>query len=300
MFQKALMFFFAAKVAMVTCSYETDNAGFDKQKMNVQRLGTLAPVLGECSGICPSPWSDHLLALNDSGGEAEIYEITTQGKLVKTYPVPDAVNRDWEEITTDAAGNVYIGDFGNNANRRKDLTIYKYTRGTPMLHGSDSGIPPVQDLQGPDPQGGTTQKINFRFADQTFEPGEKKEYDCEAFFWANDSLYLFTKSWEKGVKMCRMYVLPDRPGHYVVSPREEVLLKAQVTGAAISPDARQFALISYGKIFLFGIENGKIGFRSPVACIKIARNQTEAIMFEDPDTLLFTNEQRGIFRIVKN
>jgi len=277
MFQKALMFFFAARVALVTCQYEKGNAGMEKQKMKVERAGTLDRILDECSGICPSPWSDHLLALNDSGGKPEIYEINSEGKLVNTHPVPEAVNRDWEEITADTAGNVYIGDFGNNSNGRKDLTIYKYTPGAPA--------------------GELTQKITFRYANQTFAAGEKKEFDCEAFFWANDSLYLFTKSWEKGVKLCRMYVLPDHPGNYEVAPRDEVFLKAQVTGAAISPDKSRFALISYGKIFLFGANGGRISFSNPIACIKIARKQTEAILFEKADQLLFTNEQRGMFRI---
>lgn len=296
MFQKALMFFFAAKVALVTCQYEAGNAGLEKQKMKVERAAKLDRILTECSGICLSPWSDHLLALNDSGGEAEIYEITRDGELVQTHPVPGAVNRDWEEITTDPAGNVYIGDFGNNGNRRRDLTIYKYA-GDAASGGVSADHVSANRISADRISADHVQKITFRYADQTFEAGEKKEYDCEAFFWANDSLYLFTKSWEKGVRTCRMYVLPDRPGDYEVAPRDEVLLKAQVTGAAISPDKDRFALISYGKIFLFGIKNGQIGFRSPLACIKIARKQTEAILFEDANTLLFTNEQRGMFRI---
>ncbi|WP_367913500.1 hypothetical protein [Leadbetterella sp. DM7] len=282
MFQKALMFFFAAKVALVTCHYETGHAGLEKQKMKVERTGTLDRVLDECSGICPSPWSEHLLALNDSGGKAELYEISKDGKLVNTHPVPGAVNRDWEEITTDPAGNVYIGDFGNNSNRRKDLTIYKYSRDT-----STGGAP----------GNSVTPKITFRYAGQTFATDEKKEFDCEAFFWANDSLYLFSKSWEKGAKICRMYVLPDRPGDYELTPHDEIFFKAQITGAAINAGKDRFALISYGKIFLFGISNGRIGFHSPIACIKIARKQTEAILFEDTGGLLFTNEQRGMFRI---
>ncbi len=281
MFQKALMFFFAAKVAMVSCRYEAGNTGMEKQKLKVERTGTLDRILDECSGICPSPWSEHFLMLNDSGGKPEIYEVSKNGELISTRPVPGAVNRDWEEITADPAGNVYIGDFGNNGNSRQDLTIYKYAGGA----SAGTAAP---------------RKITFRYERQTFEPGEKKEYDCEAFFWANDSLYLFTKSWETGIRACRMYVLPDRPGDYEVAPRDEVFLKAQITGAAISPDKSRFALISYGKIFLFNITNGQIGFRSPLACIKIARKQTEAIMFEGTETLLFTNEQRGVFRLRLN
>jgi sugar lactone lactonase YvrE len=34
-------------------------------------------------------------------------------------------NIDWEDITKDKDGNLYVGDFGNNDNERKDLCIYK-------------------------------------------------------------------------------------------------------------------------------------------------------------------------------
>ncbi|HET9054170.1 MAG TPA: hypothetical protein VFM90_08360, partial [Cyclobacteriaceae bacterium] len=145
--------------------------------------------------------------------------------------------------------------------------------------------------------GASPEKITFRYADQTFQTGDKKEFDCEAFFWNNDSLYLFTKSWEKGIKTSRLYAIPDRPGDYNLSPIDEIRLKAQVTGAAINSEKNQFALITYGKIFLFGVQNGSINFRTPLACISIARKQTEAILFDSDNSLLFTNEQRGIYRI---
>ncbi len=272
MFQKALMFLFAAKTALVSCHYESRKVDMDKQKQPVVTLGKLDNTVNESSGICSAPWSENLLSINDSGGKPEIYEIDEKGKLVATHAVPGSKNVDWEEITTDSKGNVYIGDFGNNANQRKDLTIYKY-------------------------KNGTSDKITFRFADQDFSKGFKMEYDCEAFFWNNDSLYLFTKSWEKGVKTSRMYSISDQPGDYTLTPKDEVFFKAQITGAAINPSKSQFALISYGKIFLFGIENNVINFRSPQVCISIAKNQTEAIMYKTDNTLIFTNEQRGLFQL---
>lgn len=272
MFQKALMFLFGVKTALVSCNYESKKIEMDKMKQDIVSLGKMDNVVNESSGIAKAPWSENLLSINDSGGKPEVYEITQNGKLVKTHAIPDAKNVDWEEITTDPKGNVYIGDFGNNSNQRKDLTIYKYN-------------------------GKTTQKISFTYSDQDFEKGFKLEYDCEAFFWNNDSLYLFTKSWKKGKKTSRIYAISDQPGHYTLSPKDDVILKAQITGAAISPSRDKFALISYGKIFTFGIMDEVINFRSPQFCIKVPKNQTEAIMYMNDNTLLFTNEQRGIFSI---
>lgn len=273
MLKKALMLFFATKTALVSCGYEVRNTGLEKKKLNVVNLGKLNAVVAESSGITKSPWSDYLLTINDSGGKPEIYEVTQKGVLKNTLPISETQNKDWEEITTDTNGNVYIGDFGNNANERKDLVIYKY-------------------------KNGKTEKINFSYDDQNFKTDQKMEYDCEAFFWNNDSLYLFTKSWEKGAKISRLYAVSDQAGDYVLKPKDEAEFKAQITGAAINHSKSQFALISYGKIFLFGIENNTINFRKPQHCIKVAKKQTEAIMYLDDRKLLFTNEQRGIFKLV--
>lgn len=267
MIQKVLIFLFGIKVALVTCHYEDKRVGLEKEKYKIEKLGKLDKVISEASGI--SLTADNLLwSINDSGGDAIIYETTKEGTLIREIPIPNAVNKDWEEICRDEYGNTYIGDFGNNNSTRKDLTIYKW-------------------------DGQRTEKIHFIYPDQV---EGKREHDCEAFFWANDSLYLFTKSWESpSVKVCRLYVLSDQPGTQVAKKLDEIWLKAQITGAAIRPDKKQFALISYGKIFLFGIDNHRIDFQKPQQCIKIAKKQTEAITYDGLTRLVFTNEQRGIF-----
>ncbi len=268
MFQKILMFFFATKTALVTCNYEARTIGIEKERVEIKKYGKLDPKLDESSGLCRSPWTQNYLTINDSGGKPELYEIDSSGKLLQTIPVPGTKNVDWEEITTDNKGNVFIGDFGNNSNRRKDLTIYRFN-------------------------GQNTQKITFSYMDQV--GNAKLEYDCEAFFWHNDSLYLFTKSWEKGVKTSRLYSLPDTPGHYDLEPKGEIRLKAQITGAAIDPLSKKFVLMTYGKILFFGIDKETIDFSKPLVCLNIAKKQTEAITFTTPSKLLFTNEQLGIF-----
>jgi sugar lactone lactonase YvrE len=39
--------------------------------------------------------------------------------------VENAENNDWEDITKDIHGNIYVGDFGNNDNDRQNLSILK-------------------------------------------------------------------------------------------------------------------------------------------------------------------------------
>lgn len=269
MLQKAFLFLFGIKVALVSCHFEEKNAGLEKEKYRVEKLGKLDKVLNECSGLALADQPNHLLALNDSGGEPALYEVDMKGNLIQTYPIQGTENKDWEELCRDDKGQLYIGDFGNNESTRADLLIYKVTKTS-------------------------TEKIQFSYPDQV--PG-KKEYDCEAFFWANDSLYLFTKSWESGAKICRLYSLSDQAGTQVAHLKDEILFKAQITGAALSPAKNQFALISYGKIFLFGVRAGNIHFQQPQNCIKIAKKQTEALVYETPTRLIFSNEQRGLFRI---
>ncbi|MFN0216622.1 MAG: hypothetical protein ACKVT2_20365 [Saprospiraceae bacterium] len=85
---------------------------------------TLPSVLTESSGLEMTSgeifWSH-----NDRNGKAELYGFETTGVLKTTLKVTNATNTDWEDIACDKAGNIFIGDFGNNDNDRRNLRIYK-------------------------------------------------------------------------------------------------------------------------------------------------------------------------------
>ena len=53
-----------------------------------------------------------------------IYYISYTGEIIKKRNIINSKNKDWEDITKDNKF-LYIGDFGNNLNNRKDLKIYK-------------------------------------------------------------------------------------------------------------------------------------------------------------------------------
>lgn len=269
---KLYLFLFALKTATCSCNYENRTYFFEKEKYSIVKEGKLPICINENSGLVKA-WQDgYYWTHNDGGGNPELYMLNAKGQLFDTLEIKNAINVDWEDLAKDSKGSLYIGDFGNNSNKRENLSIYKRSSMT-------------------------VEKINFKYLDQTFEKDEARVFDCEAFFWFNNSLYLFTKSWEKGKKLTKIYKIPDVVGDYSVPPIDQTILKTPVTGADVSPDGSKFALITYGKIFIYGIENQEINFKKPIKCIKIGKNQTEAIVFESNNKIVFTNEQRKIYSI---
>lgn len=272
---KLIYWLFFAKMKMATCIPERVHSGFSKVKNPIQisKIGQMPSVINEGSGIIPTGNGLSFYTHNDGGSLPEVFEINEQGNLLATKKIPDANNTDWEDITIDNKNNLYIGDFGNNANTRKDLNIIKYS------------------------STGSSEKIEFELADQKTFPPKKSErnFDIEAFFWASDSLYLFSKN--RGQKNTNLYKIPAQKGQYKLLPSASILLKANITGASISPNKSQFALLSYGKIFIFGIENQSISFQKPLFCFKAALKQAEGITYLSENELLITNEQGEIFKI---
>lgn len=190
-----------------------------------QQRARLPAQLAEASGLhIATP--DSLWWHNDSGGKASLFLTNGRGQLLAEVPVPHALNKDWEDLTTDPQGRFYIGDFGNNANRRRDLRIYIF-----------------------DPAAQTTDSILFSYPDQTAFPPSPQEaaFDMEAFFWWNDTLHMFSKNrLLTGNYLTRHYTLPAAPGQYTATLVDSVLLPRRVaTAAAIRPDGRQVAILSY-------------------------------------------------------
>jgi hypothetical protein len=93
-----------------------------------------------------------------------------------------------------------------------------------------------------------------------------------------------------------MYRLPAEKGDYTISASDSIRIDAQVTSAAISPDGKTFALLTYGKVLLFETAGDNIDFSKPMACFRFSRKQTEAIEFLNNTDMLITNEQGGVYR----
>lgn len=267
------MLIFGLKTATCDCGFEK-KAGFHNIKFQseIKKTGNLPERLNESSGITYRKGDKSFISHNDSGNSSELFTINEQGNLLETQDFPQIKNNDWEDICSDDSGNIYIGDFGNNRHNRTNLAVYKLS-------------------------GDKIDTISFRYTDQKAFPSPIKNFDCEAFFWFNNNLYLFSKNWETKGKTSKLYQLSDQVGNYVISPIDEIELKTQVTAADVNTTGSEFVLLTYGKALFFEINQGKIDFSSPKFCRKTRRKQTEAICYKSDEELYFTNEQGSIYRL---
>lgn len=209
-----------------SCSYATTNYTLPQGVLlntNLNENSGLAYVNGD------------LWTFNDGGNAASLYKINpATGQILRTVPVTNATNVDWEDITADDQF-LYIGDFGNNANgNRQDLKIYKIT---------------LTDLYNDPVLGVNAEVINFVYSDQTdFTPkGENRtEFDCEAFFVRNNRLHLFSKDWIGPLYQTKHYIVPTAPGSYVATLEETFNVNGAITGADIARDnTDEIILIGY-------------------------------------------------------
>ncbi|MEZ4937133.1 MAG: hypothetical protein R2799_06020 [Crocinitomicaceae bacterium] len=146
------------------------------QQLEYSSSTRLDSLLEESSGIVVATDST-FFTINDSGNDPVLFEINQKGKVIRQITIK-AKNRDWEDLAKDELGNVYIGDFGNNSNSRKDLKIYKL----PKQELRKNEIQPIA--------------YSIMYPDQKKFPPEKYElyYDCEAFVVRDNFAYLFTKN----------------------------------------------------------------------------------------------------------
>jgi hypothetical protein len=187
----------------------------------------LADAVAESSGLLYV--GGKLWTLNDSGNAPVLFQVdSTNGRVVQQVRLTNAANVDWEDLTADAR-YVYVGDFGNNTGNRRDLRILRVAQA---------------DL-GPAATTATAEEINFSYPDQTdFTPRPNQHnYDCEAFFFANDSLHLFTKNW--GDLQTRYYTVPAQPGTHVAHFKGTLNVNGLVTAAARNPAGSVVGLLGY-------------------------------------------------------
>jgi len=165
---------------------------------SLKKLSSLPAILNESSGLI-SYTDTSFLTINDSGGQAIVYEIGKTGKIASKTTFKNAENFDWEEITIDTNGYVYIGDIGNNLNQRNNLTIYRF---------------PITAIGSRDV---TCEEIHFYYPEQQSFPPDKNDlhYDAEAFLVWGDEIIIFTKCRTVPFTgQTRIYAVPNLPGRH--------------------------------------------------------------------------------------
>lgn len=275
------MAWFILKGLVCGCGPEHDRYGMEKSRSyyKINKTGKLSSIISESSGLARVKGKNSFWTHNDSGGGEQLFEVDSTGVVLSQKLIPGVTNVDWEDLAEDRNGNVYIGDIGNNANQRRNLVVYR-------IH---------EDERPPD-------KISFSFADQYAYPPAKdqQQFDSEAMFYHDRSLYVFTKNGIKTNHFVKVYKMPASPGDYALTPQDSIKTKVLVTSADISPDGKKFALLTYGKILLFEVNEGKIDFSKPRSCIRFFRKQSEAILFLNNQDMMVTNEQGKVYYLKKS
>jgi hypothetical protein len=143
-----------------------------------QKSIILSEELKEISGI--QFINDSLLvAHNDGGNGPMLYFLNPNtGSILKRVVVKDVKNTDWEDITLDGK-YLYIGNFGNNENKRKNLSIIRVSWKDALIKDTIN-----------------SEFMTFEFGDQKAFPPENKalNFDTECVVFADGFLWLFTKN----------------------------------------------------------------------------------------------------------
>lgn len=253
-------------------------------------------LLNEGSAFLKSPNLDNVFwAVNDSNNLPALMAFDNEGKIItpdinfpeggyKGINVKGAENHDWEALAADDKGNIIICDAGNNRNNRKNLAVY-------IVPEPD----PYRDIETKE-----AKKVSFEYPDQSAFPPKKKErnFDSEACFYSKGRLYLMTK--HRGDIKSKLYVFPslDSDKKQVLQLLGSAEIGGMATDAAISPDGKKLAVLTYSGAFLFEKKRWSKNFLSgKKKNIPFSAGQCEGITFDGNDSLIISNEQGNLFRI---
>ena len=246
--------------------------------------------IDESSGLVKSRQFENVFwTHNDRGDKARIFATTAEGDLIREVRISGANHVDWEDMTIDDAGHLYIGDFGNNRGKNKNdkenLTIYVIKEPNPLESDSASVL----------------KRIHFKFPDaKGFRDSQNKKFDCEALFWANGNLYCLTKHRrDKITKLYRFAALQDN-AHQILTKIGEFKIDGTVTSADASIDGTKLLVLCYEYVYLFekpsNNDNYLAGKFKRILC---EGRKSEGICFAGSD-IFVSNEQRDIFKLTQS
>lgn len=213
--------------------------------------------------------SELIWVIEDAGNDNHVYGLDTNGNIKRDITVTNSENVDWEDLTSDASENLYIGDFGNNSRKRKKFTIYK------IANPEKSGDRVTANI------------INFEL------PKGKNSEDFEAFFIYENSFYIFSKE----SKNCIMLQVPNEPGSHVAKLAAEFQLNGKnnlITSADISNDGNTIVLLNHDKVWKLTGYTSDNFFEGKIKPITFEHDsQKEGVCFANNSTLLITDESAG-------
>jgi hypothetical protein len=220
---------------------------------------------------------------NDSGNDPIVYAINLAGDSLAAFRVAGANLRDWEDIATAPCPGdrkewcLYIGDIGDNSERRRDVTVYVVAEPDPRASGASGAT-------------AAARRVTLRYPDGP--------HDAEGLAIDPDGNGMIVTKGRRGpilrYRIDRTHFLRDSvtlepPDTLDVVP--QFAIGRVVTGAAISPGGTRAALRTYTEVYLYRYGPRGVLIPDGAPCwLGAADPQGEGIGFLDDDTLILTSE----------
>ena len=232
-------------------------------------VGKVDTRLGEASGLASSRIHPHVVYTHEDFKDLnEFYALDAHnGEIVGDFVLVGATNRDYEDISVgpgpvEGASYVYVGDVGDNWEKRLDIKIYRIKESILQIGA------------------GVRQKItDFDTLTLTYHDGAA--HNSEAFYFdpVDQLIYIIRK---EGGKMWRT---PRKwgPGDATMRLVRDVDIGSNpnqiIAGADMSPDGREVLLKYYGAVRYY--------------CRTPGQSMTDVLATAEPITLPYTREPRG-------
>ncbi|SFN39264.1 hypothetical protein SAMN04487989_101127 [Bizionia echini] len=237
------------------------------QNGNPKVIANLPSSLPEVSAIEKTTTSNLFWVIQDAGNNNHIYGLDNQGNIKADITVKNAKNRDWEDLTSDNEGNLYIGDFGNNHKDETHFTIIKIINPQANIKNTKAEF------------------IHFSL------PKDVKTKDFEAFFVHHGYFYVFSKETKKFMTL----KIPNRIGSHEAEVISEFNLNGKnnkITSAAMSQDGKRMYLLNHDKVWeISGFDNDNF-FKGKITSIPFDHNTQKEGVFEINNTLYITDEYK--------
>jgi len=253
-----------------------------------RHVANLSNVMRESSGmVCTGKGG--FWTINDGTNGPLLHAADTNGNVYRSINVLNGYNYDWEDMTTDDDGNIYIADTGDKnaayspSQAYDDLSIYR--------------IPNPDYFCENDVVAGV---INFRF------PSSSSVDNAEGIFYYDNYIYITTKSDATGNEpyagRCYLYRVPATPNPNQQYEAEQVSvidvsLNApardyyQVTAATLSPDGELLLLMGERRFWIIRDFTPGVFFDGQMTSYDFEeRLQREAAAFVGNREIYITNE----------
>ena len=236
----------------------------------------LSKKLDETSGL--EIINKQLVTINDSGNDPVLFYINESGNILDERKLNCCKNNDWESLAADS-DYVYIADFGNNYDTRKNLSIIKI---------------PIDKSSNENPE-----IISFLYPEQKKFKRiyRRSEYDAEALISFGDILLIFTKNKRK--KITEIYSLPKYGGNFKAQKIGSLNTESIVTGADYDKKTNTLVLtstINFDEYYILLINDFSLNNKDHkinMYEIPIGKTQVEAIKIIDENTFWITSEDES-------